>query len=505
MTHANSEPREAILRQCAQAGPRPWYPKEYARATGIDRDSLDGPLEDLRLSGLVQLTDWQEGTGQGYRLTAKGVAFLENEAGLALLRQGKPIERPRPEPLPVEREDTRAWERGEAARDVLLNRRRPVVTQTLVILNVLVFVLGATLAMQRGIKLGAYLAGDGETAEQKIKLMTLIHDQGAVTGAALVEGQWWRLLTACFVHFGILHLALNMYWLYSLGSVVEQLWGRTRFAIIFIVAGLTGCCLAMALRPDGLMAGASGANSGILTAFAAWVMLHRTSLPRDLVSAWMRTAVINIVLLAFVSMFPHVSWEGHLGGAIGGFLVAVLLDYQRFSVGMRRWLATIGVLALPVVCVGGLMAFQGRIPALARAREPIERKQFENEIMPEVRTLEKQAQAKHEAHAMQLLDQHWSRRDAAALDAALSELAVGIAKLEEAIQILQSAGPYRNPNIEKARSVRLDNIEERLKLFKLSERCLQEGEKWSAADERAFVEQGGRVHESDLRWRALLH
>jgi membrane associated rhomboid family serine protease len=517
MTHSNSEPREAILRQCAQAGGKPWYPRVYARENGIDRDSLDQPLEDLRLAGLVQLTDWQEGTGQGYRLTDKGVAFLEDEAELARLRQGKPIEKLRLEPLPAVRENTSGWERGEAARDALLNRRRPVVTQTLVILNVLVFVLGATWALQRGVKLGAYLAGDAETAEQRAKLMMLIHDEGAVTGATLLEGQWWRLLTACFVHFGFLHLALNMYWLYSLGSVVEQLWGRARFAIIFLMSGLLGCCLAMALRPEGLMAGASGADSGILTAFAAWVMLNRVSLPRQLVSAWMRTAVINIVLLAFVSMFPHVSWEGHLGGAIGGFLVAVLLHYQRFGVGIWRWLAALGVLALPAFSALGLVKAQATIPSWANVkrlhdaqRNEIALKQAQNEIrelekeiLPAVYRLEDQAQELFRGTPTFLL-RHEDLRSADDLKEAFSAIADGRAKLEEAISLLKRAGPYQNPDCEKARTTRMAHLEEQSKYFSLSEHCLREGKNCTESDKKGLAEQAKRVTEAERRWKALL-
>src|SRR5262249_43669726 len=64
MSYAANDFLEEILRGCAAAAPQPWYPREYARARGIDRDSLDRPLERLRLGGLVQLTDWVQGLGQ---------------------------------------------------------------------------------------------------------------------------------------------------------------------------------------------------------------------------------------------------------------------------------------------------------------------------------------------------------------------------------------------------------------------------------------------------------
>ena len=78
---------ESFLRHCAGADPAPWYPSQYARATGADRDSLDEPLGRLRLAGLIRLTDWEQGKGQGYALTEAGRALLANPRALARLRE----------------------------------------------------------------------------------------------------------------------------------------------------------------------------------------------------------------------------------------------------------------------------------------------------------------------------------------------------------------------------------------------------------------------------------
>ncbi|HZT80377.1 MAG TPA: hypothetical protein VFA26_09150, partial [Gemmataceae bacterium] len=80
---------ETILRQCAAAAPEPWYPRDYAAAAGIDRDRLDPSLDALRLAGLIRLTDWVRGKGQGYALTPDGARLLNDPRGLARALDGR--------------------------------------------------------------------------------------------------------------------------------------------------------------------------------------------------------------------------------------------------------------------------------------------------------------------------------------------------------------------------------------------------------------------------------
>src|SRR6476620_3289870 len=82
--------RETVLRECLAADPNPWYPREYADKVGIDREGLYGPLNDLRVANLVQLTDWVKGKGQGYLITRLGREVLSDPAFLAQLRPGRP-------------------------------------------------------------------------------------------------------------------------------------------------------------------------------------------------------------------------------------------------------------------------------------------------------------------------------------------------------------------------------------------------------------------------------
>src|SRR5262245_14269736 len=89
MTESAPESLETILRQVEASAPEPWYPKLYAETTGVPRDSLDPPLEKLRMAGLIRLTEWVKDRGQGYVLTPEGIQALKSERELARLRDGR--------------------------------------------------------------------------------------------------------------------------------------------------------------------------------------------------------------------------------------------------------------------------------------------------------------------------------------------------------------------------------------------------------------------------------
>ena len=107
-------------------------------------------------------------------------------------------------------------------------------------------------------------------------------EAGGVYGGGWLNGEWWRLLTSCFIHIGVLHILANMYALYRVGGEVERWWGPVRYLVIYLFAGLGGSVLALALEPRIVMAGASGAICGVLGAAAVWVLCNGRHLPRSL-------------------------------------------------------------------------------------------------------------------------------------------------------------------------------------------------------------------------------
>jgi membrane associated rhomboid family serine protease len=368
MTRSDSDTLETILRHCAAAAPQPWYPKVFSESTGVSRESLDPHLDKLRLDGFIRLTDWEKGTGQGYALTPEGVEILKNPRDLQRLKDGKPVSRPAPSVKQVSTNGApmTSWERGEMVRDALLSTPNPVVTRLLFAVNILVFVYGMILASQQGLELNRYVMGSqGELVYQKILMQC-----GSLNGALFASGQWWRLITCCFVHIGLLHLGANMLFLYQAGPLIEKMWGHLRFFWIYMLSGLGGSCLALFLSSNGI-AGASGALCGIFAALALWVVLFRHSLPPQLLSSWYRILAINTMLLVFISLIPGISWTGHLGGAIVGLVTGLLLHVHRFNRSILGWLALVGTLVLPIAGVAAVtIHYSGQVPKkeLANAR-----------------------------------------------------------------------------------------------------------------------------------------
>src|SRR5256885_4240371 len=153
--------RETLLRQCLAADPRPWYPKEYAEATGSDRESLYGPLNDLRLANLVQLTEWVQGKGQGYVITPLGKEVLNDPQVLAHLRDGKPLASVGAAPAEPKAEPAGTWfERGEAARQAFYTPGVARVVFFLLAVNVFSFFVSLIVAAREGTGLTHLLAGN---------------------------------------------------------------------------------------------------------------------------------------------------------------------------------------------------------------------------------------------------------------------------------------------------------------------------------------------------------
>jgi membrane associated rhomboid family serine protease len=197
------------------------------------------------------------------------------------------------------------------------------VTKTLIAINVIMMV--ASIISARGGDAafgggwGGLLGGD-----------TPLTNWGSVLGYALygappelhgiAAGEYYRLFTAMFLHFGILHVALNMWALWILGRSLEAALGPLRFAVLYVLAGLGGNVLAYLLASPGVTT--AGASTAIFGLFAAIFIVMRR-LGRD-TSSIIPILVINLV---FTFTVPGISWQGHIGGMIIGGVVAAIMAY----------------------------------------------------------------------------------------------------------------------------------------------------------------------------------
>src|ERR1700704_3281575 len=137
------------------------------------------------------------------------------------------------------------------------SRRVNAVTMALIGLNVLVY--AAELAAGGG--------GNGTNNwiyDHGVLIANAAYGNGTPAGVA--NGEWWRLITAAFLHYGPLHLGMNMFSLYFVGSILEQIVGRWRYLLLYLVSGLAGSAGALVVTPNAPTAGASGAIFGVLGA-----------------------------------------------------------------------------------------------------------------------------------------------------------------------------------------------------------------------------------------------
>lgn len=156
-------------------------------------------------------------------------------------------------------------------------------------------------------------------------------DWGANFGPATQDGQWWRLGSALFLHFGLLHLSMNMLALWDGGRLVERMYGHWRFLAIYFIAGLAGNLASLAVQGGGAVsAGASGAIFGVYGSLLAYVWCEREHIHR-VDFRWLFWGALAFTVLAISLGFivPGIDNAAHLGGLTTGTLSGLALMPRR--------------------------------------------------------------------------------------------------------------------------------------------------------------------------------
>lgn len=163
-----------------------------------------------------------------------------------------------------------------------------------------------------------------------------VYDFGGVLGAEIQvdPSQSWRLLAAMFVHIGLQHFVLNMVTLYFIGRIAEDLFGSKAFLALYILSGLMGNLFVMIFSPEVVAAGASTALFGIFGAIASLRFIARSPYIQYLSQSYTSLILINILF----SFMPGISLAGHLGGLVGGGILAFVFPVygERDSV-KKTW------------------------------------------------------------------------------------------------------------------------------------------------------------------------
>lgn len=150
---------------------------------------------------------------------------------------------------------------------------------------------------------------------------------GANFGPATQDGQWWRLGSAMFLHFGVLHLSLNMWALWDGGQWVERMFGHARFLILYFAAGLAGnLASTVAHAGHAVSGGASGAIFGIYGALLAYLWLKRREIhPREFRWLFWGAVGFSVATIVFGLLVTGIDNAAHIGGLVTGLLLGVFL------------------------------------------------------------------------------------------------------------------------------------------------------------------------------------
>ncbi len=175
--------------------------------------------------------------------------------------------------------------------------KRPIITYTLIIINLLVFFI-------------PLLMGNSE----------YVYNHFASFGPFIKMGEYYRLLTATFLHANIAHLLFNMYALWIIGMQLESFIGKTRFLIVYLFSAIAGSLLSVIVTPNAVSVGASGAIFGLLGALLYFGYHYRVYLSSVIKSQIIPVIIINLVL-GFI--LPGVDNAAHIGGLIGGGLMMI--------------------------------------------------------------------------------------------------------------------------------------------------------------------------------------
>ena len=178
------------------------------------------------------------------------------------------------------------------------------ITNVLIGLNVIMFIISAILSK----------------SISNIDTNVLVY-LGAKVNFYIEQGEIYRLVTAMFLHGGLMHIVFNMYALYALGDLTEQTYGKSGYVSIYFISGITASILSYILSPA-VSVGASGAIFGLLGAALVFGFQERDRIGKDFLTNIGSVVVLNVIIGFSQSNIDN---AGHFGGLIGGIIIALII------------------------------------------------------------------------------------------------------------------------------------------------------------------------------------
>ena len=193
-------------------------------------------------------------------------------------------------------------EKRNKIAEKIFSYKQPIVTYIIMAICIILFIL-------------MELSGGSTNSQTLLKY-------GANLDVLVKNGEYYRLFTCIFLHIGIMHLLCNMYSLYIIGREVENLFGKIKYIIIFILSGIFGSIMSLAFTHNTISARASGAIFGLLGALLYFGMHYRTYLGEAIKRSIIPIIVVNLIIGFFAE---GIDLAAHIGGLVGGVLVAMMV------------------------------------------------------------------------------------------------------------------------------------------------------------------------------------
>lgn len=283
----------------------------------------------------LQLFDYGRNRKNLQRLQQGMQTFLASTPPEEMEKMLEKLERTFQEIEKEEAEKTALPEENVSFRSILIPHKSFFATPLLLHINILIFILMA-------------VSGISLFSPQPLELL----QWGADFGPLTLTGDWWRTLTCNFLHFGIVHLVMNMYALLFIGLYLEPLIGKRRMFTAYVLAGVCSAVSSLFMHPEAISIGASGAIFGFYGIFLAYLCFHRIE------RAQRRALLFSIGIFVVYNLSKGIGNAAidnaaHIGGLASGFLLGVcygLADKQRDR-GIRKPYSYIGEGALLLIFI----------------------------------------------------------------------------------------------------------------------------------------------------------
>lgn len=302
-------------------------------------------------------------------------------------------------------------------RKLIAATPRAFVTPILIGINVVVFIA----MVASGVDLMQPTGGD-------------ILKWGANFALKTLDGEWWRLITCCFLHIGLMHLLLNMWVLADVGILVERMFGNRRFLGLYLFSGLCGSLASLFWNPMLISAGASGAVFGVYGALLGALIRRSGSIPVEALSNLRNSGLTFVAFNLFFGLIhPNIDSAAHLGGLAGGFLCGLVLHFAIASSKSypRPILSVLVGTAALLILFGGALGVYSRHGDLVQSQRELDR--F---AVMEAGIIERVNSAVAKVQKMEMNDQEFA--DVLKNDA-LSEWRDSISRLSQ----IKAAGPFK--------------------------------------------------------------